>query len=205
MNLLKDCNGCAARRAESGIDNPLVYWLAWWPLNRLRRLLARPLRLSQFIGETMMRADGHLTARVLRSDGRVELLDLGRNTITDAAVAFMVDDFVAGGATTDITNMNFHHWGTGACTTPPPCTATALVTPGTEARVSGTKSEPAANQYRTIATITADATKTITEWGLFSASTGGTAWSLRCFTGIALASGDAIEFTYTLSISCVSG
>jgi hypothetical protein len=129
-------------------------------------------------------------------------IDLGHNTITDAAADFLADDFVD--ASTDVSNMDWHHWGTGACSTPA-CGATGLVTAASEARVSGAASQPGTRQYRTVATITADGTKTITEWGLFSASTAGTAWSLRCFTGIPLLASDGIEFTYTLTVACVSG
>jgi hypothetical protein len=121
------------------------------------------------------------------------------NTVTDAGVAFLVDDWDNNAQ--DITTMNYHEMGTGG--TPPgtpAVTATALVTP-VESRSAGTKSQPAANQIRTIATITATAARTINEWGLFSAAAAGTMWSSRWFTAITLASGDAIEFTYSLTIS----
>lgn len=190
----------------------------------LRRRLAGLLGLETLgvgFGEHLLSLRGHLTGRLLRHVGGLgwrfpasrllhlpsglyvveAALDLGPNTITNAAADFLAYDFVD--ASTDVTNMNYHHWGTGSCSSPVGCAATSLVTPGSEARVSGTKSRPAAGQYRTVATLTADASKTITEWGLFSASSGGTAWSLRCFTGIALATNDGIEFTYTLTISCV--
>ncbi len=39
-----DC-GCPERVAESGTDNPLRYWLLWWPLHRGPvRLIRRVLR-----------------------------------------------------------------------------------------------------------------------------------------------------------------
>ena len=104
-------------------------------------------------------------------------------------------------STTDITTMNYHEMGTGG--TPPgspAVTVTTLVT-AVETRTAGTKSQPAANQIRSIGTITATAIRAINEWGLFSASTGGVLWSSRWFTVINLGSGDAIEFTYTLTIS----
>lgn len=167
-----------------------------------KRWMARRLRSALGLSEHLTIMEGHLTARVYRANGRVEDLDLGPNTITDAAVAFMVDDM--DNDAQDITTLNYHAWGTGACSTPI-CGATTLVTEAAESRVSGTKSQPSANQLRTIATITSASTQTITEWGLFSASTGGTAWSLRCFTGIGVDNGDKIEFTYTLTINCVSG
>lgn len=188
---LFDC-GCDQRKA--------------WLISRIRRAMWSLLGVEALAGGgKAVLATGRLTARIIRADGRVEELDLGFNTITDAAVAFLVDDFDLGGATTDVTLMNNHHWGTGVCVIPPACTVTGLVTPGTEARVAGTKSQPAANQFRTVGTLTADGAKTITEWALFSASAGGTGWSVRCFTGVALALNDSIEFTYTATFNCVTG
>lgn len=123
----------------------------------------------------------------------------GPNTVTDAGVAFFVDDW--DGGTTDITNFNYHAMGTGGSPpSTPAVTATALVTE-VESRVSGTKSQPAANQFRTVATITATAPRTINEWGLFSASSSGTMFSSRWFTAISLAINDAIEFTYTFTFT----
>jgi len=197
-----DCN-CDERKAESGIDNPLVYWGLWKPAQLLRGLLWRAVGAVYGFGEHLTIMEGHLTAVVRRANGLIEELDLGRNTITDAAVAYLVDDFDNGAE--EISTMNFHTWGTGACSTPPTCPTTTVVTEGSESRVSGTRSQPSANQYRTVATITADGVKTIKEWALMSAATSGTAWSLRCFTGIALAASDSIEFTYTLTINCVTG
>ena len=155
------------------------------------------------MGEHVLTAEGVLSARVRRGGVWGEPFVIGRNTITDAAADFLANDFFDG--STDVTAMDFHHWGTGACAIPPACGSTALVTAGSEARVAGTASKPAARQYRTVATITADGTKTITEWGLFNLSAAGIAWSLRCFAGIALVLNDAIEFTYTLTVACVTG
>lgn len=145
-----------------------------------------------------LRLEGHLTAKVLRADGSVEEHNLGHNTVTDAGVAFLTTDWHDG--STDITALNWHAMGTGGGTPPPPVTRTTLVTE-VESRSSGTKTKPAANQIRTVATITATAARAINEWGLFSASTGGTLWSIRWFSNINLAIGDSIEFTYTLTVS----
>lgn len=195
------CKGCQKRAEASRIKNPLIYWGLWVP-SRFLRGLAR--RANGTIDERLLQAEGHLTAVVKRLDGTREYLDLGKNTITDAAVAFMVDDFDTGA--TDITDMKWHAMGTGACGgVAPICGRTALFTESAENRVSGTKSQPAANQYRCVGEITATGVRTITEWGLFSANAAGTAWSMRCFSGasIGLTSGDSIEFTYTLTIACV--
>lgn len=219
MRLLgKDC-GCEGRAAESGISNLFQYWLWWKPLHVVRTMLYRLLSLKAdlkpvmrglILGEHMMVAEGHLTARITRANGSIEERDLGYNTITDAAVAKLADDFnnAAGGA--DVSLFNFHAWGTGACGgVPPACGATLLVTEAAEARVSGTRSQPAANQFRSVGTITATGNKTITEWGMFNIVTANTitAWSLRCFSGssIGVLIGDSIEFTYTVTFTCVSG
>lgn len=91
------------------------------------------------------------------------------------------------------------HWGTG--TTTAAKGDTALVTPGSEARVAATKSQPTADQNRMVATLTADGTKTIAEAGLFDASTAGNMVVRGDFAGIALNSGDKIEFTFDLTWS----
>lgn len=88
------------------------------------------------------------------------------------------------------------HWGTGAGAAAKG--DTALTTPGSEARVIGTATQPLADQNQWVATLTADGTKTITEAGLFDASTAGNMMIRGDFTGIPLTSGDKIEFTIQL-------
>ena len=129
---------------------------------------------------------GRLYASVLRADGRIEHRGLiGTKVITDAGVAFLVDDWDANGQ--DISTMNFHGCGTGAAAEA--VGDTALGTESTTAlnpdstRATGTRSQPAANQYRTVGTLTFDGSAAITEHGIFSQSaTGGgtrSRWSSR--------------------------
>jgi len=157
--------------------------------------------------ERFVKITGHLKARILRKDGSIEKRDLGKNTITDAAIAFLVNDWYD--ASKELTNMNYHAWGTGACAEPVTCGTSALVNEGSETRVAGVKSKPTAPQLRTVATITcAGSGKTIKEWGVFDQqAVGGTAWSLRCFASapITVGVGDSIEFTYTVTFTCVQG
>lgn len=87
-------------------------------------------------------------------------------------------------------------WGTGAGTAAK--ADTTLFTEASEARPTTTDTQPAADQNQWVATITADATKTITNAGLFDALTGGTLVIHGDFAGIALNSGDKIEFTIQL-------
>lgn len=149
---------------------------------------------------------GRLYATVLRGNGQIEHLGLlSTKVITDAGVAFLVDDWDA--SVTDLTTMNFHGCGTGVAAEN--VTDTALGTESTTAlnpdstRATGTRSQPAANQYRTVGTLTFDATAAITEHGILSqaATGGGVLWDRSVFTAINVSSGDSIQFTYTCTVS----
>lgn len=125
--------------------------------------------------------------------------------ITDAGVAFLVDDWDNNGQ--DLTTMNFHGCGTGAVAEN--VTDTALGTESTtvlnpdSTRATGTRSQPAANQYRSVGTATFDGAAAITEHGIFSqaATGGGVLWDRSVFSAINVANGDSIQFTYTATIS----
>lgn len=149
---------------------------------------------------------GRLYATVMRANGDIEHVGLlSTRLVTDAGVAFLVDDW--DNSVTDLTTMNFHGCGTG--TTAEAVGDTALVTESTTAlnpdstRATGTRSQPAANQYRSVGTVTFDASAAITEHGIFSqaATGGGTLWDRSVFSAINVASGDSIQFTYTCTVS----
>jgi len=141
---------------------------------------------------------GVLTATKINKDGsKQDLGVLGTRVVTNAAVTFMRDDFNDGAS--DINTFNFHDSGTGAVAEN--VTDTALGTPAGPARVAGTKSVPATNQYRSVATIAYTATLAITEHGLFSASTAGTLWDRSVFAAVNVVSGESIQFTYTLTLT----
>jgi hypothetical protein len=93
-------------------------------------------------------------------------------------------------------NTDYIAWGTGAGTAD--VGDTTLFTEATEARVSATKSQPAADTNQWVATITADGSKTITNAGVFDASSAGNLLIKGDFSGIALALNDQIQFTITL-------
>ncbi len=92
-------------------------------------------------------------------------------------------------------------WGTGAGTAG--VTDTTLFTEASEARVNGTKTKQqttiANDTFQVVGTLTADAGKTITNAGLFDASTVGNMWIKGDFTGVVLALGDSIQFTIKLA------
>lgn len=217
MNILgKDC-GCEARKRDSGSDNPFWYWLVYRPQREARKLLYRalsswaslkPLVRPLLMGEHITMAEGHLTARVTRADGSIEDLDLGYNTIPTTAVNFLASDFNAGA--TDASTFKYHAWGTGGGGATPACGQAALTTPAaptTVTAVTGDQANPTANTYRTIGTITAGGTLAIAEWILLNQDTisGATSWSIKGFATINLSASDSIQFTYTLTIACVTG
>ena len=84
-------------------------------------------------------------------------------------------------------------WGTGAGTAGK--SDTTLFTEASEARQSATRSQPAADKIRYVATMTADGSKTITNAGVLTALTGGTLIIHGDFTGIPLQQNDQIQFT----------
>lgn len=149
---------------------------------------------------------GRLHATVIRADGTIEHLGLiSTKLVTDAGVAYIVDDWDGGANAID--NFNFHGCGTGVGAEA--VGDTALGTESTTAlnpdstRATGTKSQPAANQMRTVGTLTFDAVAAITEHGIFTqaATGGGTLLDRSVFSAINVASGDSIQFTYTLTLS----
>lgn len=149
---------------------------------------------------------GRLYASVIRRDGSIEHLGLvSTKVVTDAGVAYIVDDWDGGSNVID--NFNYHGCGTG--TNAEAAGDTALQTESTTAlnpdntRATGTKSQPSANIARTVGTLTFDASAAVTEHGIFSqaATGGGTLLDRSVFSAINVASGDSIQFTYSLTFS----
>lgn len=93
-------------------------------------------------------------------------------------------------------------WGTGAGTTA--ATDTTLFTEVTP-RVSGTVTQQTTSTtndtFQVVATQTAGTTETITNAGLFDASTSGNLFIKGDFTGVVLNSGDSIAFTVKVQFS----
>jgi len=179
---------------------------AWWKFCNTLKLIRDgslfiPLlaRVARRLGLAVIYSE--LYGHVRHADGTITNYGLlGRNVITDAGVAFLADDFGAGGS--EISNMKFHGYGTG--TTNEAASQTALVTELTteyasNIRPTGTQSD-STNTYTTVGTLTPDSggTLAITEHGIFSASSAGTLWDRTKFTAINLDStaGDSLVTTY---------
>lgn len=106
-------------------------------------------------------------------------------------------------AGTNANDGHFVHWGSGAGVSAK--ADTNVFTPESEARVAGAvtvQGAGAAAKYQVVGTIVAAGPKTITNAGNFE--TGGAAADIIAhgdFTGIVLATGDAIQFTITIDPS----
>lgn len=102
------------------------------------------------------------------------------------------------------TEPNYVAWGTGAGTAA--AGDTTLFTEASEARVAGTSTQQTTAQtndtYQVIGTLTCSGSgKTITNAGLFDASTSGNLFMKGDFTGIALNVADSIQFTMKVQYS----
>jgi len=184
------------------LRNSLRWSFFWgWLVNMLAILFSKVTGVPTITSQ--------LEGRLIRVDGTVVNYGvLSRRVVTDAGVAYLVDDWDGGGS--DINLLDFHGCGTG--TTAEAAGDTALVTESTTAlnpdstRATGTNSQPAAYQFRTIGTLTFDASAAITEHGIFSqaATGGGTLWDRSVFSAINVVSGDSIQFTYTCTLTAGS-
>lgn len=132
---------------------------------------------------------------------------VGYRLVTDAGVGYLVDDFdnASGGA--DVSLFNFHGVGTG--TTAEGAGDTALVTESTtiltsnSVRATGTRSQPAANQFRSTGVVSFDGSGAITEHGLFTdADVGeGVLWDRTVFSAVNVSSGESLSAQYTVTVN----
>lgn len=185
------------------IQNTLRWsFLRGWFITSLAKLFSKATGVCTLTSELVLR----------KRNQAGEWIDYGVVSyllVTDAGVAFLVDDWdvATASATNDITTLKYHGVGTGA--TAEAAADTALVTESTTAlnpdstRPTGVQSQPAANQLRSTGTITFDASAAITEHGLFSAApTGtGTLWDRSVFSVVNMASGETLQAQYTCTVN----
>ena len=111
----------------------------------------------------------------------------------------IVTNYLSGGAATQ---PKYVGWGTGAGTTA--ATDTTLFTEVLP-RVSGTATQVTTSTtndtLQVVATQTAGTSETITNSGIFDASTSGNLFVKGDFTGIPLNNGDSIQFTWKVTFS----
>jgi hypothetical protein len=123
---------------------------------------------------------------------------VSRNKVTTAFRDNIVDNLVTD--TTAFGDYKFHEVGTS--NQAEANTDTALITTTGIARVAGTQVEASANVYRSVATITADATEVWQEHGIFNIVTAGVLMdrSLVSPTASVVAS-DNVQFTYEITFN----
>jgi hypothetical protein len=118
------------------------------------------------------------------------------NVVTNVGKAIIAKRMI--GSSPTQTEPKFVGWGTGTGTAA--AADTALATEASESRVSGTGSTVTGSvtddTHRVVGTLTAGGAKTITEAGVFDASTGGNLYVRSDFSGVPLNAGDSIQFTF---------
>lgn len=196
---LKKIDGVARAPLTWRLKNTLRWSYIWaW----IGVMLVAPLanRFGLLVGWAELRLE------VIKADGRrIDYGVVSRRVVTDAGVAYIVDDWDGGANVID--NFNYHGLGTG--TNAEAVGDTSLQTECTTAlnpdstRATGTKSQPAANQMRTVGTLTFDASAAVTEHGILTqaATGGGTLLDRSQFTAVNVVSGDSIQATYTLTLT----
>jgi hypothetical protein len=155
--------------------------------------IARLLKIPHFYG--------NVSIRVIRANGDIINYGLASmRVVTDTGVGYIVDAFQN---SVELENMKYHGFGTG--TTAENANQTALITELTtqyatdNTRPTGTTTEGAtANIYRTVGTLSPDASVAITEHGIFSqaANSGGVLLDRSVFSAVNLISGDSLQVTY---------
>lgn len=153
------------------------------------------VKVVKLLGLPVLIARTELEIVVRRVGGDLQgIEDLGVvscRVITDAGAAFLAS---ACTGSTEMEALNWHAIGTDSTAEAVGDTALGAEV---EARVSGTQSNPAANQYRSVATITATAQRLVREHGLLSANAAGTLWDRSVFALQTLEIGDSLTFTHT--------
>lgn len=129
----------------------------------------------------------------------VGLVSVGKVTV--AFRDFVVDQLIA--ETSAFGDFKYHEVGTD--NTAEANSQTALIATSGIARVAGTQVEAAADQYRSVATVTADASETWQEHGIFNASSAGTMMDRSLISPtVAVVASDTVQFTYTLTCNAES-
>jgi hypothetical protein len=186
---------------QLGLSREVNVWRAKNAKNLLRGarrvVAARALNLPTFYGALWLR----------KIDGQTgDVTDYGLaslRVVTTAGVGYIVDAFQN---LTEVEVFKYHGVGTG--TNSESSSDTALQTELTtqynpdSTRATGSQTEGASgNIYRTVGTITVDASAAVTEHGVFSqaATGGGTLLDRSVFTVVNLAASDSLQVPYELT------
>jgi len=169
-----------------------------WKVKNLPHFLDGYLKTKFASAAKMPYIEGRISAVKTCADGsKLDYGVISYRVVTTQFVNYLAGAFVAT-PTRAPTTFTFHSMGTGV--TAEAIGDTALVT-AVESRVSGTSTNPSANVYQNVATITATAARAVTEHGLFSASAGGELMDRSVFSVVNLASGESLQFTYQITFT----
>jgi hypothetical protein len=143
-----------------------------------------------------------LRARKIYGDGRVHRFEdygvVSEKLVTDAFIEYLVDEMQA--STGGISGFSYH--GSGISATAESATDTTLVSEIALSRANGTQGEGlSANIYNAMGTQFYDGAYAVVEHGLFNAASSGILMDRSTFAAINVGDGDAIEFTYELTIT----
>lgn len=185
-------------------------WKAHWRAFYLGSYVTVEGAIARLVGATecngLSRMYGRVDGVIIRADGTVQDIGcLGKRLVTNAFLNYLRDDLNNATGAADVSTFKYHECGTGVAAEA--AGDTALGTPCTTAlnpdstRAVGSQVGSTNYVYSSVGTLTFDATAAVTEHGLFNATTTGILMDRTVFSAINVASGDSIQFTYTLTMS----
>jgi hypothetical protein len=174
-----------------------------WRAGNRRRIMKELLRLQGAKALGIPHFFGTLWLTYIDAEGRrLDLGCAGLRVVTTVGCTKIVSAMNGTDASTAV-NFKYHGLGTGS--TAEASSDTALVTELTtqynpdSTRSTGTQTTGGGgNVYRTVGTVTVDASATVQEHGVFSqaAAPGGTLLDRTLFTSVGMSSGDGLQVTY---------
>ena len=194
----------SARRDRKPIQYQILTWLkkhvnSEIPRNWYKLVLGHDIHLSMFAELYVQHYHATMVDPFTGRMGWLENVGLvSRDKVTTAFRNNIVDNLVTD--TTAFGDYKYHEVGTD--NTAEANSQTALVATSGIARVSGTQVEAAADQYQSVATVTADATETWQEHGIFNASTSGVIMDRSLISPtVSVVASDQVTFTYTITVN----
>ena len=155
-------------------------------------------RLRNAFGGGVIKAHTCLTARLIVDGKYTETRRVVKDKlVTTAFVDFIVDQLQT--ETSEFGDFKYHQCGLG--TTAENITDVAIETDTGIAPVAGTQVETDHDTYKSIATMTMDATEAIREHVVMNQSGAGVCMDRTLFAAINVVSGNQIEFTFEISFT----
>jgi len=154
--------------------------------------------MYQLQGIGIVEMESELSAVLIKDGVRQPLGVICRKKVTDDFVEFIVAQLQS--ETSAFGDFKYHDSGIGVGAENK--TDSALGTPWGGARTVGSQIQGAsAHIYKSVATTTYNATKAITEHGLFNAAVAGILMDRSVFSAINVVDTNQIEWTYNLTIN----